>query len=49
MTNLFWPLLLLPLSLLGLTMLVIRKEERYLESAFGRTYASYRNGTRRWL
>lgn len=48
-TNMLWPLLLLPLSLLGLTMLVIRREERYLADAFGEEYAAYRTRTRRWL
>ena len=49
LTNMFWPLLLLPLSILGLTMLVIRREERYLGDAFGAEYAEYRKRTRRWL
>ena len=48
-TNMFWPLLLLPLSLFGLTMLVIRREERYLADAFGEEYSAYRKRTRRWL
>ena len=48
-TNMFWPLLFLPLSLFALVMLVIRKEERYLADAFGAEYAAYRKRTRRWL
>lgn len=48
-TNMLWPLLLLPLSLFALVMLVIRKEERYLADAFGSEYAAYRERTRRWL
>lgn len=48
-TNMFWPLLLLPLVLLGLTMAVIRREERYLADAFGPEYDAYRKQTRRWL
>ena len=48
-TNMFWPLLFLPLALLALTVLVIRKEERYLADAFGAEYAAYRQRTRRWL
>ena len=48
-TNMFWPLLLLPLVLLGLTMAVIQREERYLAEAFGPEYDEYRKRTRRWL
>ena len=48
-TNMFWPLLFLPLSLFALTMLVIRREERYLANAFGAEYAAYRGRVRRWL
>ena len=48
-TNMFWPLLLLPLVLLGLTRAVIRREERYLADAFGAEYDAYRARTRRWL
>lgn len=44
-----WPLLLLPLVLLGLYALVIRREERYLGHAFGDEYAAYRSRVRRWL
>ena len=28
---------------------VVRREERYLESSFGQQYASYRDSVRRWL
>jgi len=28
---------------------VVRREERYLESRFGRQYSSYRDSVRRWL
>ena len=48
-TNMLWPLLLLPLSLAALTIFVIRREERYLGDAFGDEYAAYRSRTRRWL
>jgi protein-S-isoprenylcysteine O-methyltransferase Ste14 len=44
-----WPLVLLPLVLLALYMLVIRREERYLGVAFGDEYAAYRARVRRWL
>ena len=48
-TNMTWPLLLLPLVLLALHRLVIRREERYLTSAFGAEYEDYRRRVRRWL
>ena len=48
-TNMFWPLLFLPLSLAALTILVIKREERYLQDAFAAEYAAYRKRTRRWL
>jgi protein-S-isoprenylcysteine O-methyltransferase Ste14 len=44
-----WPLLLLPLVLLSLYALVIRREEYYLGHAFGDEYAAYRSRVRRWL
>lgn len=44
-----WPILLLPLVLLSLYALVIRREERYLDDAFGEEYAAYRGRVRRWL
>ena len=44
-----WPLILLPLVLMLLFTMVIAKEERYLHSAFGATYAEYQHRVRRWL
>lgn len=44
-----WPLLLLPLVLALLVLVVIRREERYLERAFGESYREYRARVRRWL
>lgn len=44
-----WPVLLLPAVLLALTAGVIRREERYLASAFGPAYAEYCRRVRRWL
>jgi protein-S-isoprenylcysteine O-methyltransferase Ste14 len=44
-----WPLLLLPIVLLSLYALVIRREENYLGHAFGDEYAAYRSRVRRWL
>ena len=49
LTNLAWPLLFLPLALVALQWLVIRKEERYLSGAFGAEYAAYCRRVRRWL
>ena len=44
-----WPLVLLPLVLVGLWRLVIQREEAYLERAFGADYLAYRQRVRRWL
>ena len=44
-----WALIMLPFVMLALYNLVIRKEERYLSSAFPDEYASYRSRVRRWL
>jgi protein-S-isoprenylcysteine O-methyltransferase Ste14 len=44
-----WALILLPVVMLALYSFVIRKEERYLSSAFPEDYASYRARVRRWL
>ena len=49
LANVVWPLLLLPLALAGLVLLVIRREEAYLASAFGEEYEAYRRKVRRWL
>lgn len=45
----WWPIVLLPLVLVAVTMLVIRPEERYLGERFGAEYAAYRAHVRRWL
>lgn len=47
--NSWWPAVLLPLVLVLLVMLVIRREEAYLGRAFRDEYALYRTRTRRWL
>lgn len=49
LTNLLWPLLLLPLVLVVLQKAVIRREERYLQEAFGAPYEQYCREVRRWL
>ena len=44
-----WMLLTLPLVMLALFHLVIKREERYLSSAFPEEYARYCSKVRRWL
>jgi len=44
-----WPLFLLPILLPIVDYLVIRREERYLASAFGEPYTSYMKRVHRWL
>jgi protein-S-isoprenylcysteine O-methyltransferase Ste14 len=44
-----WPLAFLPIVIVALYSLVIRREERYLMGAFGDEYAAYRRRVRRWL
>jgi protein-S-isoprenylcysteine O-methyltransferase Ste14 len=45
----WWPLILLPLSMLAVQRLVIGPEERYLSERFGADYDRYRARVRRWL
>jgi protein-S-isoprenylcysteine O-methyltransferase Ste14 len=47
--NTAWPLVFLPLVLLIIDAAVIRREERYLISAFGEEYRAYCSRVRRWL
>jgi len=44
-----WSLVFLPLVLWGMTRLVIRREERYLEARFGAAYRDYARRVRRWI
>jgi len=44
-----WSLLMMPLAMLAIYNLVIKREERYLTSAFPAEYAEYRRTVRRWL
>jgi len=44
-----WPALGFPFVLLVVDAIVIRREERYLASAFGADYDDYRRRVRRWL
>ena len=45
----WWPVVLLPLVLVALVRLVIRREEEYLAAVFGTAYEEYRRSVRRWL
>ena len=49
LTNMGWPMILLPLALVALHHFVVVREERYLASAFGEQYERYRSRVRRWL
>lgn len=44
-----WPLLFLPIVLVALVRLVIRREESYLAAAFATEYANYCRQVRRWV
>ena len=44
-----WAFVILPLVMAALYQLVIKREERYLSSAFPREYDDYRRRVRRWL
>ena len=44
-----WPLLLTPTLVWLVQVMVIVKEERYLERKFGDSYRAYRTRVRRWL
>jgi len=48
-TGSWWPLIVLPLSLLATHRLVIVPEEVYLSERFPDDYAAYRSHVRRWL
>jgi protein-S-isoprenylcysteine O-methyltransferase Ste14 len=47
--GLAWPLLVLPIVLVALRVLVVNREERYLQAAFPEAYAEYRRRVRRWV
>ena len=44
-----WALLTLPPAVAAIQLLVIAREERYLEGLFGEEYLSYKRRTRRWI
>jgi protein-S-isoprenylcysteine O-methyltransferase Ste14 len=45
----WWNIILLPFLFLVIQEYVIKREENYLERAFGATYLDYKNRVRRWL
>lgn len=47
--NSWWVVLALPLQVYLLQVLVIRREETYLEDKFGEAYLAYKRRVRRWL
>ena len=47
--NMLWPLLSVPVVMVVLDRVVIRKEERYLEAKFGDAYRQYKARVRRWI
>ena len=48
-SNMAWPLCLLPLVLMAVVLAVILREEAYLRSRFGESYAAYCRRVGRWL
>lgn len=47
--NAAWPLVLFPAAVVAIQVVVIAREERYLEAKFGDTYRQYRARVRRWV
>ena len=47
--NNYWIIIAIPLTMAGLDLYVIRREERYLSQKFGLEYADYKSEVRRWL
>jgi len=45
----WWTIMLVPLVIVLVQLLVIKKEEAYLERAFGQDYLNYRKQVRRWI
>ncbi len=47
--NSYWIMITVPLTMAGLDLYVIRREEEYLSRKFGQTYDDYKARVRRWL
>jgi len=47
--NSLWAIVLLPLALVVVHFIVIKREERYLEQKFGEEYRAYKARVRRWI
>jgi protein-S-isoprenylcysteine O-methyltransferase Ste14 len=45
----WWTLIFLPLLVMVVQLYVIRKEEQYLQQAFGNNYNEYKRKVRRWI
>ena len=45
----WWNIIFLPLLIIIIQEYIIKREEKYLELAFGQQYKEYKNKTRRWL
>jgi len=45
----FWNLILFPLLIIIVQEYIIKREERYLERAFGQGYKEYKQKVRRWI
>jgi protein-S-isoprenylcysteine O-methyltransferase Ste14 len=45
----WWNIILFPLLLLVIQEYIIKREEKYLERAFGEKYLDYKSRARRWL
>ncbi|HRO47646.1 isoprenylcysteine carboxylmethyltransferase family protein [Agriterribacter sp.] len=45
----WWTFMVIPLLIMTIQLYVIRKEERYLRSAFGNEYLQYKQKVRRWV
>jgi protein-S-isoprenylcysteine O-methyltransferase Ste14 len=48
LSNMLWALIVLPAVIFALYYTVIRREERYLQQAFGSAYTDYCRRVRRW-
>jgi protein-S-isoprenylcysteine O-methyltransferase Ste14 len=49
LVNSTWCLAFLPIAIVLVQVLAIRREEKYLAEKFGDVYESYRSRVRRWI